>query len=77
MANAVSEARRAIRSRFSWLSRWVMATKTGTAPIGSTTKKTADKESKLKERSSRTQECMVNGFYHVALLSPGRCHTIS
>ena len=77
MTNAVSAARRAMRRRFSSESPCVMATKMGSAPIGSTTKNTAERESRLNESSSRTHECMVNGLYHAALQSPGRCHTIS
>ncbi len=76
-ANAVSDARRAMRRRFSSESPWVMATKIGTTPMGSTTKKMAESESRLKDNSSRTQECMVNGLYHAALHSQGRSRRIS
>ena len=55
MKKAVHEARRAMRARFSSLSLRVIATKIGTTPIGSTTKKTAESERTLKDTRSRTQ----------------------
>jgi hypothetical protein len=69
MKKAVHEARRAIRVRFSSLSLRVIATKIGTTPIGSTTKKTADSERMLKLRRSRIQ-----GAIPRALVAWRVCH---